>query len=118
MAAADSGLPKLWLIQRALAIRRRFPDAFGARGEYEPLVAEGRRSEHVVAFLRGGQVATVVPRFPLRLGGNWQSTVVNLPDGAWENLLTGERVRGGAVGVAALLERFPVALLLRGPDVA
>jgi (1->4)-alpha-D-glucan 1-alpha-D-glucosylmutase len=113
MAAADSGLPKLWVIERSLDARRRFPEAFGPEGAYEPLEAEGRRSEHVVAYVRGGRVATIVPRFPLRLGGSWQSTTVNLPDGDWENRLTGERVRGGAVGLAGLLQRFPVALLYR-----
>jgi (1->4)-alpha-D-glucan 1-alpha-D-glucosylmutase len=113
MAAADSGLPKLWLIERALEARRRFPGAFGSEGAYVPLEAEGRRSECVVAFLRGGRVATIVPRFPLRLGGNWQSTTVGVPEGEWENRLTGERVRGGSVAMAGLLQRFPVALLSR-----
>jgi (1->4)-alpha-D-glucan 1-alpha-D-glucosylmutase len=113
LAASDSGLPKLWLIDRALDARGRFPDAFGAEGNYEPLVAEGRRSEHVVGYVRGGRVATIVPRFPLRLGGNWQSTTVDIPDGDWVNRLTGERVPGGPTGMAGLLQRFPVALLSR-----
>ena len=115
MAAADSGLPKLWVIERALDARRRFPEAFGAEGRYEPLEVRGPPQRDTSSrSLRGGRVATVVPRFPLRLGGHWQSTTVNLPDGAWENHLTGERVRGGAVGVARLLQRFPVALLVAG----
>jgi (1->4)-alpha-D-glucan 1-alpha-D-glucosylmutase len=113
MAAADSGLPKLWVIERALDARRRMPEAFGAEGAYEPLPGEGRRSENVVAFLRGGRVATVVPRFVLRLGGRWESTTVTLPDGSWDNRLTGERVRGGALDLGRLLQRFPVALLVR-----
>ena len=113
MAASDSGLPKVWVIERALEARRRFPGAFGPEGTYEPLEAEGRRRDHVVAFVRGGRVATIAPRFPLRLGGNWQATTLALPDGEWLNRLTGERVRGGPVGLTALLQRFPVALLSR-----
>ena len=66
-----------------------------------------------MAFLRGGRVATVVPRFALRLGGRWESTTVSLPAGDWENRLTGERVRGGALDLGRLLQRFPVALLVR-----
>ena len=113
MAEADAGLPKLWTIRHALRLRARLPEAFGPEGEYLPLDAEGRRAEHVVAFLRGGRVATIVPRFPLRLGGQWQGTTVTVPDGAWKNCLTGETVRGGTVAMAGLLQRFPVALLAR-----
>ena len=58
-------------------------------------------------------MATVVPRFPLRLAGNWQATTLALPEGEWLNHMTGETVRGGAVAVAGLFQRFPVALLSR-----
>jgi (1->4)-alpha-D-glucan 1-alpha-D-glucosylmutase len=112
MAEADSGLPKLWVISAALELRARRPGVF--EGGYEPLAAEGRRADHVVAFTRDGEVAVVVPRFPLRLAGNWQSTTVAIPEGDWANELTGETLRGGAVPMAALLQRFPVALLARG----
>ena len=113
LAAADEGLPKLWVIHRALRLRRRRPEPFGSAGEYAPLEVEGRRSEHVFGFVRGGAVATVVPRFPLRLGGNGHAASVRIPDGDWENELTGDVVRGGTVAVAGLLQRFPVALLSR-----
>jgi (1->4)-alpha-D-glucan 1-alpha-D-glucosylmutase len=49
----------------------------------------------------------------MRVGGLWLSTTVTLPEGGWKNHLTGETVRGGTVGVAGLLQRFPVALLAR-----
>jgi (1->4)-alpha-D-glucan 1-alpha-D-glucosylmutase len=113
LAAADEGMPKLWTTWHALQVRRKFPEAFGPEGDYAPLPAEGRRADHVLAFVRGGRAATVVPRFPLRLAGNWQATTVALPDGDWLNHLTGETVRGGAVAIAALFQRFPVALLSR-----
>jgi (1->4)-alpha-D-glucan 1-alpha-D-glucosylmutase len=57
----------------------------------------------------------VVPRLVIRLirAGGWRGTEVVLPDGEWRNELTGQRVDGGAVGVAALLGRFPAALMTR-----
>jgi (1->4)-alpha-D-glucan 1-alpha-D-glucosylmutase len=67
----------------------------------------------VVAFARGDAVATVVPRFVIRLAGDWRDTQVALPAGRWHNTLTGEDVEGGAQPVADLLRRFPVALLRR-----
>ncbi len=111
LARADEGLPKLWLIRQALALRARRPAAFD--GTYEPLVARGARAEHVVAFIRAGEIATVVPRWPLRLGGDWRDTHVTLPPGPWRHELTGEAVDGGACPVAQLFARFPVALLSR-----
>ena len=113
LAASDDGAPKLWVIWSALRLRRRHAEAFGPEGDYVPLLAEGRRAGHALGYVRGDSVAVVVPRFPLRLAGNWQSTTVALPEGGWLNHLTGERVHGGAVGLAGLLQRFPVALLSR-----
>jgi len=58
-------------------------------------------------------VATVVPRLGHLLGGDWQKTTVELPDGQWKNWLTGSFCTGGKVAVGELLEDFPVALLVR-----
>ncbi|HEY7512560.1 MAG TPA: malto-oligosyltrehalose synthase, partial [Vicinamibacteria bacterium] len=113
LARMDEGLPKLWLIRRALCARRGRPEAFGEgeRGRYRALAATGPRAEHVVAFSRGEQVITVVPRLGLRLQGRWEDTALELPTGRWRNDLTGETVSGRA-RLAELLARFPVALLL------
>jgi (1->4)-alpha-D-glucan 1-alpha-D-glucosylmutase len=109
----DEGLAKLWVVRRALGLRGRRPAAFGPAGCYEPLAARGSRARHAVAFLRGGEVATVVPRLVIRLAGDWSETTLALPEGAWRNELTGEAVAGGNVRLADLLARFPVALLAR-----
>jgi (1->4)-alpha-D-glucan 1-alpha-D-glucosylmutase len=112
LARMDEGLPKLWLIRQGLHLRRRLPEAF--RRDYEPLRASGPRADHAVAFLRGGAVVAVAPRLPLRLGGDWGETVLELPPGSWRNELTGEEVEGGAPRtLSGLLARFPVALLSR-----
>ena len=110
-ARADEGLPKLWLIRRALDLRRRLPEAFGAKADYAPLAARGARAGHVVAFARGGRVVTAAPRLLLGLGGDWGDTILELPPGTWRSELTGEELAGGEVTVAALTARFPVALL-------
>ncbi|MGH9178792.1 MAG: malto-oligosyltrehalose synthase [Acidimicrobiales bacterium] len=112
-ARTEEGLPKLHLVREALHLRARRPDAFGAEGGYEPVPSSGRKAHHVVAFARGGQVVTVVPRLVLGLGGDWAGTTVAMPAGSWRNLLTGEELPGGEVPLAGLLARFPVALLER-----
>jgi (1->4)-alpha-D-glucan 1-alpha-D-glucosylmutase len=113
MSRADSGLPKLWVIYKALHLRREKPDWFGANSGYVPLAVDGAKKEHLLGFLRGGRVATVVPRWNVRLGGNWGSTTVELPSGRWSNLLTGDALDGGRLRAQMLLRRFPVALLVQ-----
>jgi (1->4)-alpha-D-glucan 1-alpha-D-glucosylmutase len=108
---AESGLPKLFVIQRTLQFRRRRMRLFERGASYKPVLAEGERSDHVVAFLRGEQALTVVPRLVIGLRGDWSETSVTVPEGDWRNVFTGEPVRGGRVRIAALLKRFPVALL-------
>jgi maltooligosyltrehalose synthase len=42
----------------------------------------------------------------------WGEAKLVLPEGAYHNAFTKERINGGAQPVAALLARFPVALLV------
>jgi (1->4)-alpha-D-glucan 1-alpha-D-glucosylmutase len=106
------GLPKLFLLQRVLSTRRRFAEAFGFKGDYRPLAAEGERSGHLVAFMRGGQVVTLAPRWVVGLGGDWRKTVIELPAGTWENVFSGERLSGGPQELVRIFAQFPVALLV------
>ncbi|MFP4514066.1 MAG: malto-oligosyltrehalose synthase, partial [Acidimicrobiales bacterium] len=110
-----SGLPKLLVVARTLALRRAHPGWF-ADGTYEPLSAAGAATAHLVAYRRGERAITVVPRLPVGLlaGGGWRDTVLQLPSGAWHDAFTETEWEGGDVPVAALLERFPVALLHEG----
>jgi (1->4)-alpha-D-glucan 1-alpha-D-glucosylmutase len=103
----DATHPKLRLTTAALHL-----DIDGA---YEPLAVEGVAAEHALAFSRGGRVAVVVPRLPLRLTerGGFGDTVVTLPDGVWTDVVTGATVHGGAFPLAQLLRSFPVSLLVR-----
>ena len=104
LARMDEGVPKLWMIHRALGVE--------AKGCYQPLAAEGEHAEHVVAFGRGGNLVTIVPRLMQMLHGGWGDTVIALPDGAWRNVFTGE-LHSGRDRLAHLFARFPVALLAR-----
>ena len=110
---SDSGMPKLWVTHQALCLRRDHPEWFGAHAAYSPLFAEGQRADHLIGFLRGDSVAVFVPRWPLKLAGRWGNTSVDLPSGNWSNLLTRDSIEGGPIRAQALLQHFPVALLVR-----
>jgi (1->4)-alpha-D-glucan 1-alpha-D-glucosylmutase len=113
MEQADVGLPKMWTIHQALQLRLERPEWFGAWAAYTPLDVEGPKAEHVIAYLRGDAVATVVPRLTTKVAGGWRRTTVALPAGRWVNRLTNSMVEGGKVLVEGLLKDFPVALLVR-----
>jgi (1->4)-alpha-D-glucan 1-alpha-D-glucosylmutase len=113
MQRFDEGMPKLWLIRNGLALRRQHPDWFGPQAGIDSIDARGSRRDHVVAFMRGDSVITIVPRLVAKLGGDWRDTEVELPNGTWTNHLTGERWHGGPARLALLMRRFPVALLAR-----
>ncbi|HLV66113.1 MAG TPA: malto-oligosyltrehalose synthase [Polyangiaceae bacterium] len=113
LARADEGLPKLHVVREALQLRRRRPEAFGPDGDYEPLFATGERRDHVIAFVRGGAVITVVTRWPVLLSGGLGDTRLGLPEGRFRNLLTGDVVEGGEVPLNELVRAFPVCLLER-----
>ena len=116
LAADDQGVPKLWLIQRALDVRRRRPAAFVPGGGYRPLWAEGERAAHAVAYVRGEDVVVVAPRLALGLAGDWGDTALALPPGTWIDELSrsGRTVTGDSpVLLSDLLSEFPVAVLGR-----
>ncbi len=108
----DDGFSKLWLIRRVLDVRRRFPHAFGKDGDYRPLVTQGSSRQHMVAFVRGGLVAMVVPRLGLHVDHRRLETTVELPPGQWRNELTSATNDGGKQPLGSLLADFPVALLV------
>ncbi|MFC5724413.1 malto-oligosyltrehalose synthase [Streptomyces gamaensis] len=106
---------KLRLTRTALRLRRARPGCFDATATYRPLTPDGPAAAHAVAFTRSGEVVTVATRLALRLteAGGWHGTVLTLPDGGrWRELLTGRTV-ASRVTLADLLDRCPVALLVR-----
>jgi (1->4)-alpha-D-glucan 1-alpha-D-glucosylmutase len=113
LAELESGLPKLWLTWKALSIRKRRPDVFDA--DYRPLQVDGEGAEHVIAFARGGELMTVVPRAVAHGPLRERVARVQLPAGVFRDVLTGQRYDADAQGlrVGSLWAEFPVALLER-----
>jgi (1->4)-alpha-D-glucan 1-alpha-D-glucosylmutase len=110
MARIDEGLPKMWTLTKTLELKARVSDLLPT-ADYRPLELRGDRASSVVAFLRGRDVAVIVP---IRTtSGAWTDVRAALPEGVWFNVLTDEEVQGGEVAVRELFARFPVALLER-----
>ena len=108
----DSGLPKLWMTSRVLALRHDRPEDFSAEAKYQPLVAQGAHLGNVLAFRRGENLIAVVPRFTMSVKGDWGDTRLPLPGGTWRNVFTGALLQQAA-GPGELFAGFPVALLTK-----
>lgn len=107
--AEDPAWLKLAVVLSTLGLRRERPDLFSS---YAPVVATGPAAGHVLAFDRGGVVA-VATRLPVGLAERgWTGTTLGLPAGSWTDVLTGRPATGR---VEALLDTYPVALLVRDP---
>ncbi|QBI54547.1 malto-oligosyltrehalose synthase [Streptomonospora litoralis] len=116
-----TGEAKMHVVRTALHVRRDH-DLSG----YLPLEPVGSAADHAVAFARGpgSGVVAVATRLPLGLAaaGGWSDTAVPLPGGrgTWTDKLTGrvllpERTDGYcAAHLEEVLDRYPVALLVRG----
>ena len=132
LARPDDGRAKLWLIWRALELRRRDPTLFDD-GDYTAVAVTGEKSAHVAAFARRCReraLLVVVGRLFLQLLGEpgrpplgeavWLDTAVDLsPLGdtnTFTNVLTGDsfRVDGHRLPLGRALADFPVALLYAG----
>ncbi|MDT4920688.1 MAG: (1-_4)-alpha-D-glucan 1-alpha-D-glucosylmutase, partial [Pseudonocardiales bacterium] len=104
-----TGAAKLWVVSRALRLRRDWPDLFTG---YAPLFADGPAAAHAVAFDRGGAI-TVATRLPVGLErrGGWGDTTLDI-GGPATDVITGRPVpRDAALG--EVFDTYPVALLVR-----
>jgi (1->4)-alpha-D-glucan 1-alpha-D-glucosylmutase len=105
----DTGAAKLHVVRTTLRLRRSRPSLFTG---YRPLHADGPAAHHAIAFTRAGVVA-VATRLPVALAtSGWRDTVLALPSGTWTDHLTHRPVPPVAP-LAGLLDRYPVALLVR-----
>jgi (1->4)-alpha-D-glucan 1-alpha-D-glucosylmutase len=126
--SALDGRAKMWVLWRALELRRERPDVFRL-GHYVPLHAHGSQANHVVAFMRrhaSGTAVTIAGRLWMKLGCEaealplgkrvWGDTAIDAGPltGELSNVLTGEKltVEDGKIGLAAAFSRFPGALLV------
>ena len=103
---------KLLVTHKALALRRELRESFGDLGDYQPLVSTSR---HLVGFVRGGEVATLVTRAPKRLEvvGGWADATIVLPEGLWRDELSGSLFGGAENLCSDVFADYPVALLRR-----
>jgi (1->4)-alpha-D-glucan 1-alpha-D-glucosylmutase len=107
----DEGLPKLWVIHHALWLRRERARCFGREGAYATCSARGPQADRVIAYTRGSDVLTVVPRWT-QSRTSWDGTTLELPEGLWTNCLTGQNFEG-VQQIESLFTVFPVSLLTR-----
>ena len=125
----EDGRVKLYVTYKALNIRKSCKDIF-QDGEYIPLKVEGRKQEHVCAFVRSkGEkwFIIAIPRLTtmlVRTGampvgqGVWGDDLLILPEGVperWLNIFTVETLEvsstGKGIALSSVLNTFPVALL-------
>ncbi|MBF0366932.1 MAG: malto-oligosyltrehalose synthase [Oligoflexia bacterium] len=111
----EEGMPKIWLIHKMLHFRKQYPHILAPIADYVPLKASGEKKEHVLSFMRSTEAITVIPRLTLALGHHnpWKNTTLPLPPGIWNNLFTGESLKGEDITISKLLNHFPVAFLYR-----
>jgi (1->4)-alpha-D-glucan 1-alpha-D-glucosylmutase len=132
----EDGRIKLYLTWRTLCLRQQQPELF-QDGEYLPLVAEGTKADHVVAFVRMSAKSNVLVVVPYLVAGLlddandppvgervWQDTDIVLPfctcSDKYRNILTGEvletqKIDGGEkISVCRVLADFPVAVCVLG----
>ena len=128
----QNGSVKQYVIQQALSFRRDHPEVFRAASIY-PLEAVGHHAatpDRVCAPLRNGMdyrggsafFREAVKIAPCLGKGSLVDTDLAIPPNAprrWSNLFTGESIEvsgTGRMAAAALLGRFPIALLTAIPD--
>ncbi len=127
LSTAEDGRIKLFLIYRALGIRREKKELF-QEGDYIPLKTGGRYKDHIIAFARdhgNAWAVTVAPRFltPLIDEGQyplgievWHDTCIFIPEGApclWKDAITAQTIRGEkTLMIGEVLRYFPAALLM------
>jgi (1->4)-alpha-D-glucan 1-alpha-D-glucosylmutase len=116
--AEDLDDEKLLVTSRALRLRRDHPEWFvGPTATVRP-VRTGTR--HVFAVARGDSSGDYVVAVVTRLAGSldgWGDEAVAVPPGRWTDRLTGQAVDSdGDVPLGGILDRLPVALLVRTHD--
>jgi (1->4)-alpha-D-glucan 1-alpha-D-glucosylmutase len=135
LGTPEDGRIKLYVTWRTLCLRQEQPDLFH-QGEYLPLVVEGAKAGHVVAFARKSTTSSVLVVAPRLIAGLlndmdappigdrvWEDTQVLLPfcscPKKYRNVFTGETVDpqksegGEKITLSKILGEFPVAVCFR-----
>ena len=129
LATKEDGRIKLFLIYRALKVRKHMTDFF-QKAPYIPMEVEGRFKKHIFSFARkdrGRWVLTITPRllsslikedeYPLGIKV-WDDTSVVLSEDfplLWEDAITSQSIKGSkTLLMGEVLKHFPIALLISG----
>jgi len=107
LANLSDGRAKLHVIRQGLAVRKAHPELFHG-GKYRALHADAGYEENVIAFSLGDRIVAVAPRlFARRLGDAdapigefWGEARLTLPQGEFEDVLSGAHHAGGATALA------------------
>jgi (1->4)-alpha-D-glucan 1-alpha-D-glucosylmutase len=121
LANLADGRAKLHVVRQGLAVRKAHAALFHG-GVYRALYADAGYEEQLIAFsLSAGtdSVVALAPRLFARrlgdaaapIGAYWGEARVALPEGEYEDAMTGRVQRGGSARLSELLAEFPVALL-------
>jgi (1->4)-alpha-D-glucan 1-alpha-D-glucosylmutase len=111
----EEGLPKLYLIQTLLKLRKKYPE-FNEPDSYKSLETLGAQSDYLIAFMRGENVIVAIPRLQYSLKNHWSSTRMILPEGQWLDIFSDAEYSSGSVKVKELVKDFPVAVLVRNSE--
>jgi len=124
----EDGCIKMYLLWRSLELRNRSPELF-SEGTYVSLNVTGKKSKHLIAFMRqlgALSVVVAVPRLCCHLTRGelrlpvadkiWGDCEIQLPDGAplcYRDAFTGteQHSTDGRLSVANVFARLPFALL-------
>lgn len=121
---AEDGKIKQWMNWVTLKERVNDEDLF-LKGDYTPLVAEGKYRKHVMAFYRHFEEAHLIVVLPLNTASMpadllWEDTWIEVPaaaPGDWENRLTGHphAVADQKLFLDTLFEVIPFGVLRSVP---
>ncbi|MGM0600279.1 MAG: malto-oligosyltrehalose synthase [Candidatus Rifleibacteriota bacterium] len=111
----EEGLPKLYIIQTLLKLRKKYPE-FNEPDSYKTIEVLGAKSDYLVAFMRGENVIVAIPRLQYSLKNNWGSTRIALPEGQWLDIFSQAEHSSGSVKVKELIKNFPVSVLIRNSE--
>jgi (1->4)-alpha-D-glucan 1-alpha-D-glucosylmutase len=125
----EDGQLKLFLIWKTLCLRKQQAGVF-QQGEYQPLEVRGAKANHVVAFIRKSEKASILVVVPRLVAGLltdvdippigprvWDDTRITLPDyggrNKCRNVFTGKLLNSATqISLAEALAEFPLALCL------
>lgn len=132
LTSIRDGRAKMWIVLRALDLRRRDPDLF-AHGDYTPVKSSGSKDKHVVAYARqyqGRGLLVAAPRLYASIGldpgtaplGNdaWQDTSLDTsllaPGTVLTDAITGKQFQAAdsKLDLARVFQYFPGAILHYG----